>query len=83
MTLACAACRIVRTSTVDWLKKHGSLATPGTTRVAQIPPGLPEWDEELYDAVWDTPKKKRHERFPQYLRVPEIQTYAVRDNIHI
>lgn len=83
MTLACAACRIVRTSTVDWLKKHDSLATPGTTRVAQIPPGLPEWDEKRYDAVWATPKKKRHERFPEYLRVPEIQTYAVRDDIHI
>lgn len=81
MTMACVACRIVRTATVDWLKENNGLAKPGSTRVAKIPEGLAEFDPDKYAAVWATPKKERHERFPEYLRIPELDTHAVRDNI--
>jgi len=80
MTMACVACRVVRTSTTCWLKKNNSLATPGAIRVPKIPEGLPEFDPDKFAKVWATPKGKRHGLFPEYLRIPEIDTYAVRDD---
>jgi hypothetical protein len=81
MGLPCVACRIVRTSTVDWLSDNNSLSTPGTTRVAKIPDGLPEYSPTMYAKIWATPKKERHDLFPQYLRVPETKTHSVRDDL--
>ena len=70
MTIACVACRVVRTSTVDWLKEKGSLSYPVGINVVEAPYDFPEFDEDVYRAIWRTPKSKRHEKFPQYLRTP-------------
>lgn len=81
------ACRIVRQSGTMYLEEHGSLVTPDQVEVIARPDHLPRFDEAKYARVWGTPKRRRHDRFPEYLRVPEkpltTGTSAVSDAVDV